>query len=277
MIGAVLHRRVLDRLGVQRVPVDAGGLRTLYSAWCRAVPFDNLRKIIALRDAPASVPLPGIEPDDFFTAFLAHGTGGTCWPTSEAWLALLLACGFDARRVAATMLPVPVPEDSPGRPNHGSTIVTIDGVDHVVDTSMLSEDPLVLGPGPATATPDPVVGIDAERTGARWLLRFMPWRPEGRLPCELDPAPVAADLPAARYEFSRTGSPFNGDVHARRNLADRVLIVANGSVFRIDRASGETVPEPLDGDVTRRDEVLVGEMGYSEEIVARLPAGTVTA
>ena len=275
VLDPALRDDVLARLGLDRPPsLDLAGLTSLYTAWCRRVPFDNLRKLVALATAKGG-PLPGIDPDDFFRAFLAHGTGGTCWPSSEAWLALLRACGFEARRAAAAMLPVPIPEDSPHRPNHGSTIVTLDGTDYVADTSMLSEQPLRLG-GTTATTDDPVVGIDADRTGDRWTLRFMPWRPEGRLACELDPAPVGGDVPAQRYEYSRTSSPFNADVHARRNFADKVVVVALDTAFRIDRPGGESAAEPFRGDRHRRDEVLIDEMGYSEEIVASLPAGTVT-
>lgn len=275
VLDPALRDDVLGRLGLARPPAtDLDGLTALYTGWCRHVPFDNLRKLVALATAKDGE-LPGLQPDDFFTAFLAHGTGGTCWPSSEAWLGLLHACGFDARRAAATMLPVPIPEDSPHRPNHGSTIVTLGDAEYVVDTSMLSEEPLRLE-GTTASTADPVVGIDAERTGDRWMLRFMPWRPGGRLACELEPTAADPRLPAERYEYSRTFSPFNAEVHARRNFADTVIVVALDSAFRISRPDGEADGEPFEGDSRRRDQVLLEEMGYSEEIVAALPAGTST-
>ena len=45
---------VLRGLGIERPTIDRAGLAQLYSAWCRSVPFDNVRKLIALAagDAP---------------------------------------------------------------------------------------------------------------------------------------------------------------------------------------------------------------------------------
>ena len=278
VIDLALRDAVLERLGLGAPPApDAAGLTLLYRAWCRAVPFDNLRKLISLRGGDAG-PLPGLDPADFFTAFLAHRTGGTCWPSNEAMLALLMSSGIEARRAAATMLPVPIPPDSPHRPNHGTTIATIEGDEYVVDTSMLSEHPLLLDrSAERVSTPDPVVGIDADRDGDRWTLHFQPWRPGGRLACELETTPIGPEVPSLRYEYSRARSPFNDTVHARRNLAEYVVIVALGQVFRIDRATGASVPEDLEGNRARRDAVLIDELGYSNEIVAALPADTVTA
>jgi len=42
------------------------------------VPFDNVRKLIHVKSGKAG-PLPGGTAEDFFTAWLRHGTGGTCW------------------------------------------------------------------------------------------------------------------------------------------------------------------------------------------------------
>jgi N-hydroxyarylamine O-acetyltransferase len=98
-----LRDRVLDRLGFPAAPSrDLEGLRALYGAWCASVPFDNTRKMIALRTAGGD-PLPGGDARDFFESFLAHGTGGTCWPTSNALFELLRSAGFEARRVAGSM------------------------------------------------------------------------------------------------------------------------------------------------------------------------------
>jgi len=42
-----LLERVLMRLGLSERPTPTlDGLQTLYVAWCRKVPFDNVRKLI---------------------------------------------------------------------------------------------------------------------------------------------------------------------------------------------------------------------------------------
>ena len=49
---------VLARLGVERPSLDLDGLRSVYGAWCRSVPFDNTRKLIHLGEG-LDGPLPG--------------------------------------------------------------------------------------------------------------------------------------------------------------------------------------------------------------------------
>ncbi|MDX2030503.1 MAG: arylamine N-acetyltransferase [Blastocatellia bacterium] len=117
-----LRERILARLGFSAAPAaDLDGLRALYEAWCMRVPFDNVRKMIALRGG-GSEPLPGGEAADFFAAWLRDGVGGTCWPTSNGLFALLDALGFEARRIAGAMRDL-------GIVNHGSVKVKLDGRD----------------------------------------------------------------------------------------------------------------------------------------------------
>ena len=51
--------------------------------------------MIALR-SPGVQTMPGLPALDFFTAWLADGCGGTCWPTSNALWALLVDLGFES-------------------------------------------------------------------------------------------------------------------------------------------------------------------------------------
>jgi hypothetical protein len=53
-----LVERVLEQFGLSEHPrPDLAGLCKLYSARCRNVPFDNIRKLIASRE-PQDVPTP---------------------------------------------------------------------------------------------------------------------------------------------------------------------------------------------------------------------------
>jgi hypothetical protein len=70
-----------------------------------------------------------------------------------------------------------------------------------------------------------------------------------------------------RYEASRDMSPFNTAVYANRNVDDARITVAIGQ--RFERRPQGITSAPLGGD---RERVLVEEFGYSEAIVARLPA-----
>src|SRR4051794_16727349 len=89
-----LLERALERLGFSAKPEPTlEALDLLYDTWCRRVPFDNVRKLIHLhKESPG--PLPGDDPSEFLEAWLAHGTGGTCWASSNGLYALLEALGF---------------------------------------------------------------------------------------------------------------------------------------------------------------------------------------
>ena len=83
---------------------DAGGLLgrplELYiedTASNESVAVGNVRKLIHLRaDDPGT--LPGDDPNDFFTSWLEHGTGGTCWAGNGGLHALLTSLGYNASR-----------------------------------------------------------------------------------------------------------------------------------------------------------------------------------
>src|SRR5947199_3736781 len=94
---------VLQRLGVDRVTPDLAGLARVYRAWCDAVPFDNVHKLVHLAEGRGT-PLPGSTASDFFAQFLATGAGGTCWSGNNALHDLLAALGFEVERAAATMM-----------------------------------------------------------------------------------------------------------------------------------------------------------------------------
>ena len=143
MLAADLVDSVLDRLGFRERPAaDRAGLDAVYLAWCRNVPFDNLVKRIHLA-AGSAAPIPNGEPTAFLESWLRDGTGGTCWPSSGGLHALLSGVGFDARRGSAAMF------DNLSGPvhTHGTVIVRLDGVDHWVDSSMLTEQIPLLVPG----------------------------------------------------------------------------------------------------------------------------------
>ena len=55
-----LRDSVLERLGLSALTSGLPGLQAVCKAWCAQVPFDNLRKMIALLTA-AGGPLPGAD------------------------------------------------------------------------------------------------------------------------------------------------------------------------------------------------------------------------
>src|SRR5262249_11231657 len=129
---------VLERLGAERSPsTDLRGLRAVYAAWCGSVPHENTRKLIHVAAGLGS-PLPGSTAEDFFDAWLEHGTGGPCWAANGALHDGLAALGCDVERGIAAMLPTP---DVAG-PNHGSVVVRLGGDRWIADASILSGEPI---------------------------------------------------------------------------------------------------------------------------------------
>jgi N-hydroxyarylamine O-acetyltransferase len=256
-----LRDRVLERFGFGDLPtIDEAGVTALYRAWCRHVPFDNVRKLIALHgDGPAG-PLPTMDATDLLETWLRHGAGGTCWPSSNALHALVDACGFEVRQVAASMF-------DQGVPTHATTIVTVDGRERLLDSSMLTDRPVPLDRHVATMLDDPVFGTRAEPVEEGWLLTFSMAASDDTLPCRtITPDAVSTAFCAERYEASRVASPFNVSVTARRNDAGGLVSYTNGS--RVRRSPTRVDAEPCVGEALAA--ALVAEIGLSDEIVAHL-------
>lgn len=206
---------------------DIEGLRAIYRAWCRSVPFDNVRKMISLRTEKPG-PLPGGNAPEFFEAWLEHGCGGTCWPTSNALYSLLAAVGFAARRVTGSMRDM-------GMVNHGSVKVRLEDGDWLADSSLLTEVPLPLREN-VFISEDPVFTAEVEAVDGTHLI----WcsAPPGcdHIPCRLLDDPADLPLYLERYEASRDRGPFNQRVYARRNReGEQLVIVGNRRYSRTSR------------------------------------------
>jgi len=257
-----LVERVLQRLGLRRRPdVSLPALADLYARWSRNVPFDNIRKLIHVR-AEDPRRLPGDAPNEFFEAWLRHGTGATCWAGNGALCELLTALGYDARRAAATMMVAP---DIP--PNHGSVVVHLDGARYVVDASMLFVEPLPLRAGARVA--HGAWGVEAFDVDGHFTIRWKVLLRPDLLDCRYNLYDVTPAQFGAFHEATRAWSPFNfglslnlvrGDGRIGAALDHRVTVDASGAVSRT----------PFTADTRRR--FLIDEVGISEETVAQLPA-----
>jgi N-hydroxyarylamine O-acetyltransferase len=255
--------RVLERLGLPDRPrVSLDGLGALYAAWCRRVPFDNVQKIIHLRGGhPGS--LPGDHPSTFFSAWLTHGTGGTCWAGHGALHALLVTLGFAAHRGIGTML---APPNSP--PNHGTVLVDIDGSRYVVDASILHGAPLALSVQDSTSVDHPAWGVQCRTRNGAWHIRWRPLHLPDGMDCRIDALQAERAQFQHYHEGTRAWSPFNYELSARLNVGDGVVGISRGERVEID-AAGAVQRTPLDAD--DRVRVLVEELGLSEEVARRLP------
>ncbi len=223
LLGDGLLTRVRLALGILgEMPVSVDGLFKLYAAWCREVPFDNIRKMI---DLSGGGRLSGLSAFEFFENWLEHGTGGTCWPSSNALCTLLRSLGFDARRVAGSMYDL-------GMINHGTVKVRIDGEDWLADTCMLTHRPVpvngeffVDNSNEARIEVEPV-----EHSHVIWY-DFVP--SPVYVPCRLSTDPVDAALYEERYEvFSREYSPFNDRLYFRTGGPDGASVILGNVRFR---------------------------------------------
>jgi N-hydroxyarylamine O-acetyltransferase len=258
-----LVERILARLGFDRRPtptIDA--LRSLYSAWCERVPFDNIRKLIHVRAANPA-PLPGSTPEDFFEAWLKFGAGGTCWPGAGALHALLVSVGFDAVRGIGTMLAAP---NLP--PNHGTVLVNFDSQLFLVDSSILHGHPLSLSKDSENSISHPAWGIRGVWREGNWYIQ---WRPLMRLEgfeCRVDSFSATGTDFTDSYARTRGWSPFNYELSVRVNRGDKVIGVASGHAISLVR-DGSVVRTPLTRDERRR--LLIEDVGITEALVMQLP------
>jgi arylamine N-acetyltransferase len=264
-----LRDRVLARLGLAApVAPTAEGLAVLYRAWCANVPFDNVQKRISLSEGHPR--LPGGDPTGFFGNFLRDGTGGTCWPTSIAWAALLEDAGFRVRRVVAAMNF----ERIGVRPGHATTVVELDGRDWLVDTAMKFVEPFELRRGERSGRSHPVHPVTAEPRDGTWVVRFLANAAAGDdlTPCLFLEEGVAPERFAVSYEESRGDADrwniFNRVLVARRNLADGGALALRGTTLARKSPDGLVTTTVL---ANGRRDVLVDQFGFAPEIVARLP------
>jgi N-hydroxyarylamine O-acetyltransferase len=254
---------VLSRLGFSaRPPLDRAGLDAVYDAWCRRVPFDNVRKRIHLQAGDLS-PLPGSTPVDFFEAWLQHGAGGTCWAGAGALRTLLTTLGFEATRALGTMLA------APGLlPNHGTVIVSIDQNRFLLDTAMLHARPLAIRDHAGTAVEHPAWGVRAGWADGRWHVRWRPLHKTDGFDLRLEGFDVSAAEFRDRHEQTRGWGPFNYAVSARTLRGDEVVGLAFGHRVTL-RANGTVEQTPI--NETERRQFLTETVGLSEELVAQLP------
>ncbi len=263
-ISEPLTERVLAKLGISsRPPATLEGLRAVYGAWCLRVPFDNVRKLVHLARGDAS-PFPGTTAEDFFGVWLRHGSGGTCWATSNALFTLLSTLGFDVQRCVATMLAAPnIP------PNHGSVLARIGGRSFLVDTSILTVEPLCLDSEGGSRVEHPAWGVTAAVRDGLWHVDWRPLHKTDGFACRYERFGAEHREYGEFYEGTRGWSPFNYQLTARTNRGGEVIGMSFGNAVTL-RADGSVESVPITDDERRRR--LCEDFGMSEELVSQLPA-----
>jgi arylamine N-acetyltransferase len=262
-----LVERVLTKLGLrQRPALDLAGLNALYAAVSANIPFDNFQKRIWFA-GPQTTPLPGGDPNEFFNNWLQHGTGGTCWPINGAMYSLAHALGFDAHRIVGSV----IVEGYPRGANHGSVIVTLDGINYLVDAWMVSFRVLPLISGKPSSTGNGIHDVRAVPIESGFEIitypgfnreQPLPFRPES----EYDPVDHALFL--ARYDRTKSVGFFNDAIFICRHFPDSILTMGRKSKFHLSADNTLTKTEPTEDE---RKKSLIEEFGLSEEIIQKLP------
>lgn len=248
----------LSRLGLNpSLPPSAQALSSLYRSWCLHVPFDNIRKTTALFSG-ANGTLPGIEPSEFFESFLEHGSGGTCWATSNALYTLCKQCGFDALRGTASMFDM-------GNESHAVVIVRVDGRDWLLDSSLLTMNPLPLVKGESFVQQESVYCAEVDPEGDSFYVWAVAPPLEQMIVFRLLHKDVSEDVYRANYESSREMSVFNARLYVRRNYDDRIVNLLGNMRFELG-------PNGLQVSALSGDELvseLVGPLGYSTLLISK--------
>lgn len=258
---AGVYERVLQRFGFDGIPsTTREALDQIVRCWSRQVGYDNIQKRIFIAQGRTGA-FPVQDPNEFFEAFMAHGTSGGCWPSAEAMFGLLRLTGFDVSRVAGTMPEVP----DPMRPAHGAVDVRIDGRLFRVDPSLGAEAALELIVGTPTAQQNPAHGIWSDGDLKVW------WRP-GHSRAPLSVVIWQHDLSGAyfayRNEATKQFSIFNNSLYVRKNIDEGVLTYGRGKLTRVSPQGELTTTDIATADLA---DLLINRFGLSAEIVAQTP------
>jgi arylamine N-acetyltransferase len=266
-----LVERVLAKLGLKKWPtLDPTGLNTVYAAICGSIPFDNVQKRIWFASDQVR-PATGGDPNEFFENWVRHGTGGTCWPANGGMYALARALGFRARRFAGSVIVPNYPQGA----NHGSALVTLDGIDYVFDLAFGSFKVLPLIPGQSVSTETGIHNLKATAVdGGRFELFFhlgwstapLAFRPEP------EHEPVDHAFFIAHYDHANRVGFFNDTLLISRRFADSIVTIGRGNKLVVT-ANGTLTKIEL--TTAQRDEVLIQELGLSQEVVDRIPPDVV--
>ncbi len=264
-----LFECVLMKLGLTEQPgIDLVGLNTLCAAFSGNVSNDNIQKRIWFA-GEQTTPVTGGNPIEFFENWLAHGTGGTCYPINNAIYTLARALGFDARRIAGSNIVEGFDTDA----NHGSMLITLEGIDYLVDAQFAAFEALPLMPGQAASTGKGIHDIEAvpveDGFHVLWYAGHNREQPiHFHLTPKYDPVDHAIFLTLYERSTSNSRSPFNESLYISRHFSDSILTVGRKNKITVSSDNNVTTTELTDEE---RQKVLIEDFGISEQTVNTLP------
>lgn len=258
-----LVEQILMKLGFAEPPAnDIEGLTSVYQAWCRKVPFDNILKRIQLH-AGDPAPLPGHSEIDFFQSWLQYGVGGLCWAGNAALHSLLKTLGFSCTRGTVTML-----IGTPTSPDHGTVAVLIEEQRFLVDASILHDNPLNLNDKQPSSIKHQAWGITCTPQNQTWVIDWRPLHLLDGISCRIENFNISRSSFQNFNEITRRTSPFNNSLYLRINTQQTVKGITDGLHIELD-GSGRVVQTPVSNE--SKIKFLVEVAGISEEIVSQIP------
>lgn len=271
MISDKLINRVKSKLGLRsKISIDLAGLNQIYAAYSDHVSNDNVQKRIWLAGSKSG-PVSGGDPSEFFENWLAHGTGGTCFPANGGLCELLIGMGFKARRILGSVMMEGIEQDG----NHGTVLVRIDDIDYLVDAQLAAFSALPLIPGRPASTGEGIHDIRAVPREDEFDIQWYPGS-NRQTPMitrlELKGGSANHDAFLAKYALSalrdRNRSPFNDALFVGRHFANRIV-----NISRLTRTeiSADNVVKKREITLAERAQILVDEFGLSAGIVKAIP------
>ncbi len=155
---AHLELTALDRGEPDRTLLDRAGrelLDRVLLAWSARIPWESASRIVR-HQSPGAPEDYARGPERFFADALRFGSGGTCFESNGALLALLEALGFTARIVFCDM------DDDDVTDPHCALIVALDGESWLADVGYPIPAALRLDPTAPTSVETPVYRYTAE-------------------------------------------------------------------------------------------------------------------
>ncbi|PDY73494.1 arylamine N-acetyltransferase [Bacillus cereus] len=262
-----LIEAVISKLGFQQWPKNSeDNLRMLYQSWCKNVPQDNIHKRIYFGNQ-MSGPLPIGNPSEFFSNFLEHSTGGTCWGHSIGLYSLIKILGYDVRAAAGSMVGLTPPENGP---SHGTVIVTIEDQQYLVYGILMIEDIVPLSQErPSIGGPLPFTIKIYPNFNDLWDIVFRTGHSEKELTCRLEIDNVEFSYLQERWENTRNYSPFNNSLFIRKNIGKKAVTLSRNKLFHLNEDGNITVEEIVTNLEKKR--ILINIFDLSEEIVNAIP------
>lgn len=253
-----LLRDVLAYLGVEPAAPDLALLNRLLLAYGQRVPWESASRI-AKRARSVEFDKMARWSEEFWSDALALGTGGTCFESNHAMLALLSALGYHGYLTVNNM------GDTLGC--HTAIVVRLENRSWLVDAGYPIYAALPLDPERATSCASPYLTYSAEPLAPqRYLITNRP-----------HPKPYMFDLLDKPVDDATYRQATSDDYGATGLFLERVIVrkVVDGAIWRFDSASapphlerfanGERVDVPIEGDVAQ---ALSHHFGLAEPVLA---------